>query len=68
MPICSHGCVDGFGIINSKLLEYVLNVLILVDEGAILELLDLESKEILQLSHHRHLEFMYHNPTKLFTR
>jgi hypothetical protein len=43
-----------------------LNVLSLADEGALLELLDLESKEILQLPHHRHLEFMYHNPIKLF--
>jgi hypothetical protein len=29
-----------------------LNVLCLADEGAILELLDLKSKEILQLPHH----------------
>jgi hypothetical protein len=45
-----------------------LNVLGLADEGALLELLDLKSKEILQLPHHRHLEFLYHYPTKLFTR
>jgi hypothetical protein len=68
MPICSHGCLDGFGILQSKLLEYILNVLSLADEGALLELLDLKSKEILQLLHHRHLEFLYHNPTKFFTR
>jgi hypothetical protein len=68
MLICSHGCLHGFAILHSKLLEYVLNVLSLTDEGAFLDLLDLESKEILQLSHHRHLEFLYHNPTKLFTR
>jgi hypothetical protein len=68
MPICSHGCLDGFGILHSKLLEYILNVFSLVDEGSLLELLDLESKEILQLPHHRHLEFLYHNSTKLFTR
>jgi hypothetical protein len=48
MPICSH-VLDGFGIIHSKLLKYVLNVLSLADEGALLELLDLKSKEILQL-------------------
>jgi hypothetical protein len=47
MPICSHGSLDGFGIIHSKLLEYILKVLSLADEGALLELLDLESKEIL---------------------
>jgi hypothetical protein len=51
MPICSHGCLDGFGILHSKLLKYVLNVLSLADEGAFLELLDLKFKEILQLPH-----------------
>jgi hypothetical protein len=68
MPICSHGSLDGFGILHSKLLENILNVLCLADEGALLELLDLESKEILQLPHHGHLNFLYHNSTKLFTR
>jgi hypothetical protein len=43
MPICSHGCLDGFAILHSKLLKNVLNVLGLADEGAILELLDLKS-------------------------
>jgi hypothetical protein len=50
MPISSHGCLDGFAILHSKLLKYVLNVLCLADEGAILELLDLKSKEILESS------------------
>jgi hypothetical protein len=68
MPICSHGCLDRFGIHHSKLLEYILNVLSLTDEGAFLELLDVESKEILQLPHHGHLKFFYHKPTKLITR
>jgi hypothetical protein len=67
LPICSHGCLDGFGILHSKHLEYILNVLSL-DEGALLELLYLKSKEILQLPHYRHLRFLYHNPTKFFTR
>jgi hypothetical protein len=49
MPIGSHGRLDGFAILHPKLLKYVLNVLCLADEGAILELLDLKSKEILQL-------------------
>jgi hypothetical protein len=49
MPICSHGSLDGFGILHSKLLEHILNVFNLADEGALLELLNLESKEILQL-------------------
>jgi hypothetical protein len=46
MPIGFHECLDGFAILHSK---YVLNVLSLADEGALLELLDLESKVILQL-------------------
>jgi hypothetical protein len=49
MLICSHGSLDGFGILHSNLLENILNVLCLANEGALLELLDLESKEILQL-------------------
>jgi hypothetical protein len=67
MPIGSHGCLDGFSILHPKLLKYILNVLGLANESAFLELLDLKSKEILQLPHHRHLEFLYHDPTKLFT-
>jgi hypothetical protein len=38
-----HGCLDGLGILNSKLAKYVLNVLCLVDEGVLLELLKLKS-------------------------
>jgi hypothetical protein len=68
MPICSHGSLDGFDILHSKLIENILNVLCLANEGALLELLDLESKEILQLSHHGRLKFLYHNSIKLFTR
>jgi hypothetical protein len=44
--------LDGFGFLHSKFLKYILNVLSLADEGALLELLDLKSKEILQLPHH----------------
>jgi hypothetical protein len=67
MPISSHGCLDGFAILHSKLFKYVLNVLCLADEGALSELLDLKSKKILQLPHHRHLNFLCHDPTKFFT-
>jgi hypothetical protein len=35
MPICSHGCLDGFAILYSKLLKYVLNVLCFADEGVV---------------------------------
>jgi hypothetical protein len=68
MSICSHRSLDGLGILHSKLLENVLSILCLDDEGALLELLDLESKEILQLPRHGHLKFLYHKSTKLFTR
>jgi hypothetical protein len=44
-----------------------MSVFSLTDEGVLLELLDLESEEILQLFHHGHLKFMYHNPTEIFT-
>jgi hypothetical protein len=43
MPIGSHGCLDGLGILHPKLIEYILNVLRLANEGALLELLDLKS-------------------------
>jgi hypothetical protein len=43
MPISSHGCLDGLDILHPKLGEYVLNVLCLGDESALLELLDLKS-------------------------
>jgi hypothetical protein len=68
MPIGSHGSLDGFSTLHSKLLQNVLSVLCLTDEGAFLELLDLESDEILQLHHHRHLELLYPDPSKFFTR
>jgi hypothetical protein len=43
MPIGSHECLDGLGILHSKLVEYVLSILGLADEGALLELLHLKS-------------------------
>jgi hypothetical protein len=42
MPIGSHGCLDGLGILHSKLGEYVLNVLRLADEGCPLRVALLE--------------------------
>jgi hypothetical protein len=38
------------------------------DEGSFLELLHLEYKEVVQLAHHRNLEFLHHHPAKLLTR
>jgi hypothetical protein len=68
MPIYPHKSLDGFSILHSKFLENILNVLCLANESALMELLDLKFKEILQLPHHGHLKFLYHNSTKLFTR
>jgi hypothetical protein len=41
MLICFHRSLDGLYILHSKLLENVLNVFYLDDEGTLLELLDL---------------------------
>jgi hypothetical protein len=68
MSVCFHRSLDGLDILHSKLLEHVLSVICLADEGTILELLDLESEEVLQLPHHGHLEFLNHDSTELFTR
>jgi hypothetical protein len=35
MLIGSHGCLNGLGILHSKLGEYVLSVLRLTNEGAV---------------------------------
>jgi hypothetical protein len=45
-----------------------MSVLRLGDEGSFLELLHLEFKEVVQLAHHRHLEFLHHYPVILLTR
>jgi hypothetical protein len=67
MSIGSHWSLCGLGILHPKPLEQVLRVLRLRDEGAVLELLHLKAKEVVQLAHHRHLEFLCHHPAKLFT-
>jgi hypothetical protein len=68
MSIGWHWCLDGLGFVHVKLLQHVLGVLGLTYERAILELLDLKSKEELQLTHHGHLEPIRHNPTKFLTK
>jgi hypothetical protein len=68
MPIGSHRCLRGFGVLHPKPLEKVLRVLRLGDECAVFELLHLESKEIVQLAHHRHLKLLSHHSAKLLTR
>ena len=45
-----------------------MSVLCLTNEGAFVELLELETKKELQLSHHGHLKPTSHNPTKLLIK
>ena len=59
------GSLDGLSIFHVKLLEHILDVLGLTNEGAILELFDLKSEEEGQLTHHGHLKSLWHDPSKL---
>jgi hypothetical protein len=68
MPVSSHRCLRGLGVLHPKPLEKILSVLCLGDESAILELLYLESKKVSQLVHHGYLELLHHHPAKLLTR
>jgi hypothetical protein len=68
MPVGSHRCLRRLGVLHPKPLEKILCVLRLGDEGVVLELLHLEPKEVGQLAHHRHLDFLCHHPAKLLTR
>jgi hypothetical protein len=68
MPVSSHRCLRGLGVLHTKPLDKILCVLCLGDEGTILELLHLESKKVGQLAHHRHLELLHHYPAKLLIR
>jgi hypothetical protein len=68
MPVGSHRCLCELGVLHPKPLEKILCVLRLGDEGAILELLHLEPKEVGQLAHHRHFKLLCHHPAKLLTR
>ena len=61
-------CFDGLGFVHVKFLQHVIGVLGLTYERAILELLDLKSKEEFQLSHHGHLEPICHNPTEFLIK
>ena len=45
-----------------------MGVLGLANESPFLYLLDLKSKEELQLTHHGHLKSLGHDPTKLLTK
>jgi hypothetical protein len=68
VSVSSHWCLCGLRVLHPKPLEKILSVLCLGDESVVLELLHLESKEVGQLAHHRHLELLHHYPAKLLTR
>jgi hypothetical protein len=68
MLVGSHRCLRGLGVLHPNPLEKILCVLRLGDEGAVLELLHLEPKEVGQLAHHLHFELLCHHPAKLLTR
>jgi hypothetical protein len=68
MSVGSHWSLCGLGVLHPKPLDQILRVLRLGDESAVLELLHLEPKEVVQLVDHRHLKFLSHYPAKLFTR
>jgi hypothetical protein len=63
-----HGSLDGLGIGHVKPPEHILHILGLAQESPFLQLLDLKTKEELQFTHHRHLESLGHDLTKLFTK
>jgi hypothetical protein len=58
MSVGSHWSLCGLGVLHPELLEQVLSVLHLGNEDAVLELLHLEPKEVVQLTHHRHLKLL----------
>jgi hypothetical protein len=68
VPVHPHRRLDGLCILHPKLFKCVLCVLSFGNEGAVLELFDLKSKEVVQLAHHRHLEILHHCPAKLLIR
>jgi hypothetical protein len=58
----------GFCLIHTKLLENILSILHLAKKGPIFKLVDLKSKQELQVPHHLHLEPIDHDLTKLITK
>jgi hypothetical protein len=66
--IYSHWCTNGLGIIHSKLIDYVFDVLALTHKCTTLQLLDLKTKEVTQLSYCGHLKLINHHFSKLFTK
>ena len=68
MPISWHWSLGRLAIIHLELLEDISCVLFLMDEGSFLQLLDLKTKEEVELTDHRHLEFPSHHVSKFFAK
>ena len=68
MSALSHRNLDGLRILHPKPLEDVLRVLDLENECSVVELLHLESEEVVQIAQNRHLKLLHHYPAKLLTR
>jgi hypothetical protein len=68
MSICAHGSLDGFCLVHTKLLDDVMCILGLANEAPIFRLLHLKSKKESKVPHHRHLEPIGHDLTKLITK
>jgi hypothetical protein len=60
-------CTNGFALNHAKLLEQVFDVLALTHKYTILQLFDLKTKKVTQLSNHGHLKLISHHLSKLFT-
>ena len=68
MTTLSHWCLGVLCLFHAKLFEHVLCVLGLAQKGSFLELFNLKTQEVLELTHHGHLKPICHNPTKFLTK
>ena len=67
MTLGRHWCRVTFAVLHSKLLQAILEVFLLRYEDAVALLTDLNTKEVLQLTHHGHLILLLHHISKLVT-
>jgi hypothetical protein len=68
MSISAHGSLDRLCLVHAKLFEYVMSILYLDNEGLLLGLLDLKSKEECENSHHEHFKPIGHDFAKIITK
>jgi hypothetical protein len=68
MSISWHWSLNWLAIIHLEFLENILYILFLIDEYLFLQLLDLKTKEEVELTDHGHLEFPSHHFSKFFAK